>query len=215
MLLDIGGDIGALVVTMPATMLGEEVEILTGRDRTARATTARTSPWSTAAGLRGSVPSLVFPELVEGSYALVPKGTDDVRAAGQDPRGRGHHGRLAGLTSGIASGSPSLRGMADTSPADGVLVEAETAALAAAGDPDVAAQQQAYMKSAMPYHGLTVAASSGALRPLLTALGAGRRAQWESTVRHPLGRGHPPRGVVRRLAVARHRSAAVARPGRR
>jgi hypothetical protein len=24
------------------------------------------------------VPSLVFPELVEGSYALVPKGTDDV-----------------------------------------------------------------------------------------------------------------------------------------
>ena len=25
------------------------------------------------------MPSLVFPELVEGSYALVPKGTDDVR----------------------------------------------------------------------------------------------------------------------------------------
>ena len=27
----------------------------------------------------GTVPSLVFPELVEGTYALMPKGTDDVR----------------------------------------------------------------------------------------------------------------------------------------
>ena len=29
-LLDIGGDVGALVVTMPASMLGEEIEVLTG-----------------------------------------------------------------------------------------------------------------------------------------------------------------------------------------
>jgi hypothetical protein len=76
-LLDIGGDIGALVVTMPEVMLGEEVEVLTGREEPGHhrphvAVVPRLGP-------SGTVPSLVFPELVEGSYALVPKGTDDVR----------------------------------------------------------------------------------------------------------------------------------------
>ena len=46
--------------------------------------------------------------------------------------------------------------MAHTSPADEVLVEGVRRALAAAADPDVAAQQQAYMKSAMPHHGVAV-----------------------------------------------------------
>ncbi len=46
------------------------------------------------------MPSLVFPELVEGSYALVPKGTDDVRLRVECLRGSGHHGHLAGLTRG-------------------------------------------------------------------------------------------------------------------
>jgi hypothetical protein len=76
-LLDIGGDVGALVVTMPASSIGEEFEILgahlpTGAHRPHVAVVDRP-----VAG--GSIPSLVFPELVEGSYALVPKGTDDVR----------------------------------------------------------------------------------------------------------------------------------------
>jgi hypothetical protein len=76
-LLDIGGDIGALVVTMPESMLGEEVEVVTAFDPPAHhrphvAVVPRPGP-------SGTVPSLVFPELVEGSYALVPKGTDDVR----------------------------------------------------------------------------------------------------------------------------------------
>jgi hypothetical protein len=75
-LLDIGGDIGALVVTMPAEMLDEEVEVLTGREgpghhRPHVAVVPR--PLGD-----GTTPSLVFPALVEGSYALVPKGTDDV-----------------------------------------------------------------------------------------------------------------------------------------
>ena len=75
--LDIGGDIGALVVTMPESMLGEEVEVLTGREapghhRPHVAVVPRPAPG-------GTVPSLVFPELTEGSYALVPKGTEDVR----------------------------------------------------------------------------------------------------------------------------------------
>jgi hypothetical protein len=76
-LLDIGGDVGALVVTMPPRMLGEEVEVVTrhdppGHHRPHVAVVPRPVPG-------GTVPSLVFPELVEGSYALVPKGTDDVR----------------------------------------------------------------------------------------------------------------------------------------
>jgi hypothetical protein len=76
-LLDIGGDIGALVVTMPGAMLGEEVELVTchdapGHHRPHVAVVPRPVDGST-------VPSLVFPELAEGSYALVPKGTDDVR----------------------------------------------------------------------------------------------------------------------------------------
>jgi hypothetical protein len=76
-LLDIGGDVGAIVVTMPASMLGEEVEVVTphdpaGHHRPHVAVVPRPAPG-------GTVPSLVFPELVQGSYALVPKGTDDVR----------------------------------------------------------------------------------------------------------------------------------------
>jgi hypothetical protein len=76
-LLDIGGDVGALVVTMPASMLGEEIEVVTphgpaGQHRPHVAVVPRPAPG-------GTVPSLVFPELVEGSYALVPKGTDDVQ----------------------------------------------------------------------------------------------------------------------------------------
>ena len=83
-LLDIGGEVGALVVTMPAAMVDDEVEI---------------RPWATS-HRRGQVhdhsdghhhphvavverpvigavvPSLVFPELVEGRYELYVKGTD-------------------------------------------------------------------------------------------------------------------------------------------
>jgi len=84
-LLDIGGDVGALVVTMPAGMEGVEVE---GRPFG--------SPDLPHHGhghghghyphvevvLRptadGAVPSLVFPELVEGRYELYLKETHDV-----------------------------------------------------------------------------------------------------------------------------------------
>jgi hypothetical protein len=77
-LLDIGGDIGALVVEMPAAMVDVEVEIrpVEGAARApghhphvavvARRVDART------------VPSLVYPELRLGSYELYVKGTDRV-----------------------------------------------------------------------------------------------------------------------------------------
>ena len=63
--LDIGGDVGALVVTMPESMLGEEVEVLTGQEEPGHhrphvAVVPRPVPG-------GAVPSLVFSELVEGA----------------------------------------------------------------------------------------------------------------------------------------------------
>ena len=77
-LLDIGGDVGALIVTMPPEMKGVEVQIrpfgtpdLPGREHghghyphvaVVHRPTAQ-----------GPVPSLVFPELVEGGYELYLK----------------------------------------------------------------------------------------------------------------------------------------------
>ena len=92
-LLDIGGDVGALIVTMPSDMEGVEVEIATeadlghdgdydgvdhshphGHDHSHRLHVAVVN--RPVQGDR--VPSLVFPELVEGRYALYEKGTTKV-----------------------------------------------------------------------------------------------------------------------------------------
>ena len=77
-LLDIGGDVGALVVAMPPGMDGVEVEIrpVHGRDAHAHHPHVAVVNRPVAGGL---VPSLVFPDLVEGSYELYVKGTEDVR----------------------------------------------------------------------------------------------------------------------------------------
>ena len=58
-------------------MLGVEVEVVTRHDPPGHHRPHVAVVPRPVAG--GTVPSLVFPELVEGSYALVPKGTDDVR----------------------------------------------------------------------------------------------------------------------------------------
>jgi hypothetical protein len=76
-ILDIGGDVGALMVTMPRGMVGEEVEVMTGREAPGHHRPHVAVVDRPVAG-GGTLPSLVFPELSEGSYALVPKGTDDV-----------------------------------------------------------------------------------------------------------------------------------------
>lgn len=94
-MLDIGGDIGALIVTMPVAMAGLEVEIepiegqAPGHDHE--------HPHGTDDGpghghghrphvavvrrpvADGEIPSLVFPELVEGRYRLFDKGDDRAR----------------------------------------------------------------------------------------------------------------------------------------
>ena len=67
---------------------------------------------------------------------------------------------------------------------DRELIEAVRTALAAHADPERAVGQQRYMKSSLPYLGLTTPTLRQALRPVL-ASGAYRiaeRAQWEATV---------------------------------
>ncbi|MCW2847902.1 MAG: hypothetical protein JWR90_1876 [Marmoricola sp.] len=77
-ILDIGGDVGALVVTMPPGMEGVEVEIRPAHGSPAHAhhphvaVVDRPTPG-------GVIPSLVFPEVEQGRYGLYPKGTDDLR----------------------------------------------------------------------------------------------------------------------------------------
>ena len=78
-LLDIGGDIGAMVVEMPADMVGVEIEVrpVGHHDDHAHhphvAVVDRRAP-------DGTVPSLVFAELAEGAYELTAKGGGPVQA---------------------------------------------------------------------------------------------------------------------------------------
>ena len=85
-LLDIGGDVGALVVAMPASTIGLEVEI-----RPLDAQHAGGAPHHHEHGhghlahvavvarpvAGGHLPSLVFPELGAGRYELFEKGRPD------------------------------------------------------------------------------------------------------------------------------------------
>lgn len=76
-LLDIGGDIGALVVAMPADMVGVEIEIrpvggeVDGHHPHVAVVDRPTGELT--------VPSLVFGELTEGSYELYAKGGGPVQ----------------------------------------------------------------------------------------------------------------------------------------
>jgi len=78
-----------------------------------------------------------------------------------------------------------MAAMTTTSAPDSALVAAVRAALAGAGDPVRAAGQQAYMKSAMPYLGITSPELRALLRPLFAdaALAPSSRPAWEADVR--------------------------------
>lgn len=64
---------------------------------------------------------------------------------------------------------------------DLALVTAIRRELAAHGDPARAADQQRYMKSAMPYHGLAAPELRRVLRPHLASWVPADRASWEAT----------------------------------
>ncbi len=74
--LDIGGDVGALVVEMPVQLVGTEVEIGPA-DRQPSGAHPHVAVVSRRVGA-GTVPSLVFPELRTGTYELFEKGTREV-----------------------------------------------------------------------------------------------------------------------------------------
>jgi hypothetical protein len=81
-MLDIGGDIGALVVEMPPEMVGVEIEIRPAAPP--RSTQGRVHYPHAAVVERpvpgGPVPSLVFGELLAGAYHLHYKSGDEVLA---------------------------------------------------------------------------------------------------------------------------------------
>lgn len=76
-LLDIGDEVGALVVEMPPSMVGEEVEVR----RVGGPPLDHLPHVAVVARPAGdtTVPSLVFGALDEGTYELVPKGGGPVR----------------------------------------------------------------------------------------------------------------------------------------
>lgn len=85
-LLDIGGDVGALVVTMPDGLEGLEVEIRpTDHDGSSPLTHVAVVHRPVGAS---RVPSLVFPDLVEGTYELYEKGNTGVRLTAEVVGGR-------------------------------------------------------------------------------------------------------------------------------
>lgn len=91
----------------------------------------------------------------------------------------------------------------------GLIADAIREALAAAGDPTKAAQQQRYMKSSMPYRGLTSPELRALLRPLLKAYEPASRTAWEATVRELWDGATHREEWYAALSVARHR---LARP---
>lgn len=77
-LLDIGGEVGALVVTMPLGMRDEEVEIWPEGPRPTDVHLPHVAVVDRPVGDE-RVASLVFPDLTAGRYRLAPKGAADAR----------------------------------------------------------------------------------------------------------------------------------------
>ena len=91
--------------------------------------------------------------------------------------------------------------------ADNALIEAIRSTLAGAADPERAAGQQRYMKSEMPYFGLTSPQLKTALKPLLAAHPPPDRDCWEQTVRRLFDDATHREERYAAITLARHRSA--------
>ena len=90
---------------------------------------------------------------------------------------------------------------------DTALVEAIRGALASAGDPERAVGQQRYMKSEMPFRGITSPELRALLRPLLKEYAPASRAAWEATVRTLWDEATHREERYAALALAKHRAA--------
>ena len=99
----------------------------------------------------------------------------------------------------------------DPMTADRELIELIRGALTAAGDPERASIQPAYMKSAMPYYGIGAQELKVLLRPLLAAFRPADRGEWEATIRELWDGATHREERYAALALARHR---IGRPGR-
>ena len=77
-LLDLGGDVGALVVRMPAALRGHEVEIWEDGPRPTGVHLSHVAVVDRPVE-GGTVPSLVFPDLQSGRYRLASKGSAQAR----------------------------------------------------------------------------------------------------------------------------------------
>lgn len=95
---------------------------------------------------------------------------------------------------------------ADADAAD-ALVDAVRSALAGAGDPERAADQQRYMKSALPYRGLRAPELRALLRPVLDRHLPDQRAAWERAIRALVDDATHREEWYAALALARHRRA--------
>ncbi|MDO9495911.1 MAG: DNA alkylation repair protein [Nocardioides sp.] len=92
--------------------------------------------------------------------------------------------------------------------ADRELLAEVRSALAAAGDPELAAGQQRYMKSEMPYYGVTLPGLREVLKPVLNAHPPALREVWEATVRTLWDEATHREEWYAAIAVARHPAAA-------
>ncbi len=92
-------------------------------------------------------------------------------------------------------------------PADLALISEIRAALVAAGDPEKAAAQQAYMKSELPYHGVPSPDLKRLLRPILALYEPESRDAHEATVRTLWDEVTHREEWYAAIALARHRRA--------
>lgn len=88
-----------------------------------------------------------------------------------------------------------------------ITLEQLRAELAAAGDATKAEQQQRYMKSALPYHGLAAPELRALLRPHLRTFVPADRVEWERMVRCLWDGATHREEWYAAIALARHRTA--------
>lgn len=90
-----------------------------------------------------------------------------------------------------------------------VVVDEVRTLLAQNGDPERAAGQQRYMKSAMPYHGITSPQLRTLLRPVLAGWRPASRTDWEGSVRELWDQATHREQRYAAVRLARHRVARV------